>query len=524
VLLDKLKSFWFEISLFISFFVIKSLLSFIVSLDSDEIMWSVMADHIINKEKFYWYFADQNYTGALEAYLIVPFQLLFGINFWTLRINSILFSSLTAFTIYLLIKKYQSSKIYAVSVSIIYLLLLPSNLTIHSKAWGGYVFICFAQLLSFYLALKTIEKKNASYAIFIGLISALAFWSSMQSLYYCLVLIAFFVFVYLHQKGLSIFQIDKLKSLKTEILLALNILFNFYFILNKRLVFNPVITLNEKLGLNLSDSLVQLAAFDIKYGIISMWIIYFLWYLYKKHKDFYHKIIFHYINFLFIGIYINVYFNSFSRVSGEGKGLLYATEFLNNVIFAQFFGIFKYLFIGIIVIGAIINIYRFIKAKQVDYTEILFLTPALLYPLMFVASNVPGLTITARYLIIWWPICVIYLGIFIYKYLNKKFIYLFILLWGIYMYSFREEYQGFLINNKKQQVQATVDIGNVMASNSNYCIGDYWRIGNIMFYSQLEIKCWTEKGIGHDVDYLDDYKLRHNREKTYLIHETTVIE
>ena len=80
---DFLRSYKVEILLLIVFFIFRSYTALLLPVDSDEVIWTIMADHILKGEKFYWYFANQNYTGSLEAYLISIFQFLFGINLWT---------------------------------------------------------------------------------------------------------------------------------------------------------------------------------------------------------------------------------------------------------------------------------------------------------------------------------------------------------------------------------------------------------------------------------------------------------
>lgn len=96
--------------IFLFFFAVRFLAVRFVSIDSDEVMWSVMAHNILRYRQFYVYFITQNFRGALESYVLIPFQLLFGTDIPILRTNSILFSALNSALLYKLLKEKLHSR------------------------------------------------------------------------------------------------------------------------------------------------------------------------------------------------------------------------------------------------------------------------------------------------------------------------------------------------------------------------------------------------------------------------------
>ena len=94
---------YFLILSLIAVFGLRLVLVYFTPLDSDEVMWSVMVERILSSGEHFVFFTDQNFRGSLEAYIILPFLYFFGLNEFTLRINSILFLGLTGFMIFKII-------------------------------------------------------------------------------------------------------------------------------------------------------------------------------------------------------------------------------------------------------------------------------------------------------------------------------------------------------------------------------------------------------------------------------------
>jgi hypothetical protein len=314
-----------------------------------------MAEKIINGQHNYLYFASQNFRGSLEAYIIVPFQYFFGINIFTLRVNNLIFNTLSAVFVYLttfklITNKSRGAHVFSFFSAVLYLLLLPENLVIHTKAWGNYSFIEFTAIFSLYIFtfnIFSLKNLNFKWLVFLGLTLAVSFWANMQSLYFIFVIILFSLIKdvqLLNKAGFKSFIKNKIYFL----VVALNLTFavvNLYFLYKKKSIFNPAITLNQKIGFNLSQNILN--NFNIYYIniIYFMFLLFGIYVLYSYlSKKYYFTNFLYLVNFSFLGIAINIYHNSLNRVSAGGGSILSVVTFLHKVVFTSFYGVYYLMF------------------------------------------------------------------------------------------------------------------------------------------------------------------------------------
>ena len=517
-------------------YIIIFLLSFIyrffaykfINIDSDEVMWSVMADNILRGDRHYVYFATQNYTGSMEAYILAIFQYfgLFGNSI--LRINSIIFGSLTSVLLFVITRKVLTDKIstnlsylYASLSVVIYSVTTIANLNIHAKAWGNYVFIEFAFTLILLLFLLFLEKKKIVYIILIGLLMALSFWLNMQSLSF----IVGFIFLFFLNELISLIkwkEIDKrsvqsyIRDYSFPFVVGLSSILVFYFMVRKRMFYDPISTLINKFGIDIG---VPIDTFSIHLTtfIILSWVLTII-YIFSARKVLFKNTLI-VSNLFFIGLYLNVHYNSFSRVSSSGATFEKRSRFIDTIIFDGLLGENKYWILGFILVAIIIYFYKKKeKFKFEAFNAVMFFF--ILFPAIFLVNSVPQMTPTPRYLIIWWPafaLCFVWSVSYINRLLPYK---LGFIIPFLYLMPILQSQSKYLTTKDQSQSRiVNEDIQKIKSAGLKYCVGDYWDIGPIMYYSHLEIKCWTDKSIQSrwDVDYLDDYKEKYAQENYYLL-------
>ncbi|NCT55863.1 hypothetical protein GW755_03350 [bacterium] len=504
-----------------------------VSLDSDEVMWSVMANNIVTFQKQYLYFADQNFRGSLEAYLLSPFQLLFGVSVFSLRVNSLIFNFLTAVFIYksmllMLPEKSKSVVLFSLLAVLTYFLQLPNNLVVHTKSWGNYNFIEFACVFSYYFFFKYIVSAKTPKTINLiglGVILGISFWANMQALYFIVVLFMFTFVLDVPDFIRNLISLTKNKLLFS--ILAFNlvtIFFNLYLLAKKRSLFNPFLTLNNKLNFNFNSEILS------RFNIPSLWFIYLMWGCFiiyltysVKTKNTIFKKFFYLVNFSFIGIFINIYHNSLSRVSAEGGDVLTTFNFLINVVFRSFYQNLFYVVILLSLIGLFFRFKVFIKLRRLSLDLYdLYLASFFVFLVMFLVSSIPQLTPTPRYLIIWWPVSVIAVYATISKIFVKDSVKIFfsLLFFSLYFFIW---FKGipFIRSSQKTYVdqKQVYSAKSKLITDSGYttCVGNYWNVGPVMFYSNLKIKCWSEGRYGTSNSYLNDYKAKFSNTAPFVV-------
>jgi hypothetical protein len=160
--------------------------------NSDEGTMGVMALHIAYQGEHPIYFYDQNYMGALEAYLAAVSFRLFGVSLLTLRLGVILLTSLFLTSMYLLTSLLYSKKM---ALAVLVLLSIGSSgiLLRELYATGGSTQTLLFGSLSFFLAtwlsmtynqVPTPTKRRlriAAYCMW-GLVIGLGLWSDMVAL------------------------------------------------------------------------------------------------------------------------------------------------------------------------------------------------------------------------------------------------------------------------------------------------------------------------------------------------------
>ncbi|TXI32620.1 MAG: hypothetical protein E6Q58_03760, partial [Niabella sp.] len=159
------------------------------------------------------------------------------------------------------------------------------------------------------------NKNYPGLSLLLGGIIAFNFVQHMQTLYYA-------IFIILCVLGYCFLanwrRFAKRHLYMPDYLFLIYLLFSFinlYFIGKKRMVFNPLITLNEKFGLFISRSnWADFYAIKIEYLIIVMWLVglFFMVYLARNLKNFeannsinfkFEKIYTILVSLLFAGIY-----------------------------------------------------------------------------------------------------------------------------------------------------------------------------------------------------------------------------
>jgi len=503
---------------------IKIISIYYTPLDSDEVMWAVMAQDIIQFNTFYVFFTDQNFRGSLESYILTPFLLLFGLNEITLRINSIIFSLLTLFLIYKIILEITKKDSFAISAMLLYFFSLPEIFFTQNKAWGGYITIQFLMLLVFYLFSKYANmeqsyKKSNLRLIFLGLLLGFSFWINEQAIFFLFLLIGWGAL--LDFKNLF-FSLNKLnKFLYSFYFVSFSAIL--YFIIKKRMFFNLNTTLTEKLGWSVGflDSDIYISTLIIYLGIS------FLILLILNLKKF--KFSFTDSAFLNISVFslfimlVNFYHNSFSRINNPNSFILQkALIFINEQIISKMFGPFFMLFVLFITFLLFLRIKELWGSKFKNFElHDLIISAFFAFPFMFILSALPGLTPTPRYLLIWWVISV--LGIFLAFYKIEKlypnlswFKYIFLVVWVTYIFSNNSA----ILNNYQIKLAQDLKYNNVVnemrSSNLKTCTGNYWAVGPVFFYSKLEFACFTDKQYGVHYKYLDKFKIS-DLSQVYLI-------
>ena len=497
---------------FLIIFSIKLFLATFIPLDADEVLWSIMAKEMLNAEKFYLFFATQNFTGAFEAYILMPFQFLFGYSSLILRINSALWGTGTILLIYLLLKKLAFRNELAMLGSLFYVFMLPNNFYIHSKAWGNYVLTEFLAMLCLYLYLDILKAKKLSAKVFlIGAIIVFNFVQNMQTIYYVgLVIALIFIGVIYTYKKTSFVML-----LADVIPLAFTFV-NFYMFVNKKMLVDVGLTLATKFGV--TNFLPNTFILTFSAFIFAMWSSIIAWELFAKTKNYFLRLYFIIVSFLFAGVLVAVKYNSFSRIAGTGGNITKNLAFLDNIILTHFLGDYWIAIIGFIMIAMIIRWFSIIKTRSFTLKDFLFFA-VIFFPVLFSISSIPQLTMTSRYLIVWWPIicmALVYALQVILK--DQRFIlYAVVCVYILYCMTYFSDYRIFYNQYHLQKTNTLTEVGRIEAANYSYCSGDYWKVALIMFYSEMRIRCWNDKSFGWNVDYLDHYKKRHRNEPIYLV-------
>jgi hypothetical protein len=223
-------------------------------------------------------------------------------------------------------------------------------------------------------------------------------------------------------------------------------------------------------------------------------------------------------------ISINVINNSFSRVSAEGMSVSQGIVFFKNNILIMFFGNIWPLFLVLGLTGTLLRLYDIYKQRNYRYeVEDIFIVSFVLFPLLLVFSSLPKISNTPRYLIIWWPVCA-FLVVYTlnrlsglvkaqYKYIPYM---LFSIIWVCLVVLNFGQFREISRNKVLQDQKYPGVVAAIKSSGKNTCVGDYWNVGKVMFYSKLQIKCFTSKAYGTYYKYLDIYKTS-NPEAVYIL-------
>lgn len=161
------------------------LISSNAGIESDEAIVGLMAKHISEGKEIPIFYYGQPYMGSLEAILVAPLYLLFGVNNYCLKLIPLLFSLGYIVITYFLAFK-LSGRLTA-RLACICAALAPSPLIIWSlKARGGFIETIFLGSLSFLICLNIFksEKLNLRNFAYLGLVLGLGWWTNNQIIFF----------------------------------------------------------------------------------------------------------------------------------------------------------------------------------------------------------------------------------------------------------------------------------------------------------------------------------------------------
>ena len=360
---------------------------FSIPIDSDEITWSIIGRRVFSGEDFHIFFLNQKYMGALEGYVVGAFQALFGYNLVTLRINSIIFGSLVAICVYLLLKKI-TNPIYAFAGALLLNFASYDVTSNFTKAWGNRPFISLTGLFILYLSWLIFLSKTKLSRLRMDLLSALtgfvlgfSFWANLETVYFILFVIGIFIIPCLKLPSLdgrwSFFHIQRdLRSkefqqttsvswwlLIISILLAkapphislklsritvgmvisgtfyVLLLWLFYMIFTQKALFNPYETLVVKFGVKNPAFSFFDYSFETKFFLFLFYIIapvklFFFLAMHTKFRNF--SIL---ITLFTVGAYFTISRNSVERVNQiTPQTYREQVDFVVNTVMPLFFG------------------------------------------------------------------------------------------------------------------------------------------------------------------------------------------
>ena len=488
-------------------FVFRFISTQVIPLDSDEVVWSIMADEMTHLRQFFLFFATQNYAGALESYIIIPFQALFGFRLWVLRINTIIWPVLTAVMVYHFVAKFSSKK-WGFLAIVLYNLTALENFLVHSKAWANYTFIEFLSLFSFYLLCEWFGSKKARYLLGLGLLTFVSFISNMQFIFTIIIVLGF-------QLLYAFREMIKKKSFSFLDISILTVAsFIYYLFAKKRMIFNPLETLRGKMGFVINDDMIR--RFDVSViVVIGVFLpIFALWSIVRRKNKKINNLKAFLITsvFFFSAFAVYAHFDSFSRVSSGSLDLINSSKFLVSTAFPGYLGRFWPFFISPVFFGLIVALIKITKGQKLELWDFSLLA-GFLFPVLFVLSSAPGLSGSIRYLISWWPdviISTVFFSNFLWKRnrIVRLLPILLLLLWSVFQIGdIKRTTVGY---NKERQIQLEYNrrvAGEIAKADAKYCEGDYWKVGPLMFDSGFKFICWADKK-ETKADYLDFYKER----------------
>ncbi len=168
-------------------------------MDSDMAVTGLMAMHIL-KGEFPTFFWDQDYCGAIEAYLVSVFFAIFGVSRYTLNIVPVLESILFMILMYILARRIFGEKVGI--LTLLFTAVPPVYLAVNTVlARANYVENLVLGAVVFYLTYRIVyeaKKKNSGRRFFLlGLVCGLAWWTNYQSIYFILTSL---FFLFLRQK------------------------------------------------------------------------------------------------------------------------------------------------------------------------------------------------------------------------------------------------------------------------------------------------------------------------------------
>jgi len=408
------------------------LFAFSIPIDSDEITWSIIGRRVFGGEDFHIFFLNQKYMGALEGYIVGAFQALFGYNLLTLRINSIIFSSLVAVCVYVLLKK-MANPIYAFAGALLLNFASYDVTSNFTKAWGNRPFISLTGLLVLYFSwliflskTKLSQTRMDALSALTGFVLGFSFWANLESVYFILFVIGIFIISILLAKIPSHISL-KLPRITVGMVISgtfyVLLLWLFYMIFTQKALFNPYETLVVKFGVkNPSFSFLDYS-FETKFFLLLFYIVAPIKLLlfpaiHTKLRNF--SVL---ITLFTVGAYFTISRNSVERVNQiTPQTYREQIDFVVNTVMPLFFGTrsipaTKYIepkdiliFLSIFAFpltSLLITLYKslksFIRTRTINIDLIDVFSLYLLIPILFFLSRTGGVTGSSRYITNMWP-------------------------------------------------------------------------------------------------------------------------
>ena len=511
--------------------LIRLLFIYTIPYDSDEITWSIIGRRVLSGEDFHIFFLNQKYMGAIEGYIVGIFQAIFGYNLITLRINSLLFSTITSIAIFLILKKIVGTR-YALLGPIIFNLASYDVTSNYTKAWGNRPLVSLIGLLvvyaCWYLFLseeKIKEDKRIWLSSLTGVFLGLSFWANLENVYF--IVIAFIISILgmlSNRSGKSIKGIKKEISLRLHNSKKINIdkiisfifyaliFWLFYMLATKKALFNPYETLSVKLGLEDQNLQFLNYSFETQFFLLLFYIIAPIKLLLYPSKDKKVKSFSLIFALFMLGAYFTISRNSIERTNQIEETFQEQYDFLTGAILPLFFGTnlkslafaLMMTFPGIILVRAIYKVFKDTLKNgklRIDLENIFCFY--YLIPILFFLSKAGGINGSSRYITNMWPGFVILFVLGFYTLFKNKNIILKICAVSILIFFINRNYVIYkaAANNLKQKEYANTDYIRaakyLVDRGIKGCYAGYWNAYPIMFESDYKVICSPSPYFGY---------------------------
>jgi len=503
--------------------------------DSDEITWSIIGRRVLSGEDFHIFFLNQKYMGAIEGYIVGIFQALFGYNLITLRINSLIFSTILSITIYLILKKLTGPKT-ALLGPLLFNLASYDVTSNYTKAWGNRPFVSLVGLLvvyaCWYLFLskeKITSKKRVWISSLTGLLLGLSFWANLENVYFIVIAFAMFISGIVMIKtgegcirrnafarsgdaranggaapGISWTQ----PSIKNIISFMFYILlfWLFYMLAAKKALFNPYETLSVKFNLKGQGLQFLNYSFETALFLLLFYIIAPIKLLLFPARDKNLKSFSLLFSFFMLGAYFTISRNSIERANQIDETFREQYNFLTNAILPLFFGTaLKTKTFALIMIfpltSLFISLCKVIKLHRIKLEDAFCFY--YLIPLLFFISKAGGINSSSRYITNMWPGFVVLFVCGFYRLFRQKSWILRVATTSVLIFFIYRNYAIYpkAFASLKQRYHTKTDYiksaDYLVSKDVKGCYAGYWNAYPIMFESDYKVICSPSPHFGY---------------------------